>query len=638
MSDRRDFDFDDDIFDDEPGGTSAFDDDPALGGSFDEDMPEIDAEPEQRTNRTFVILAVAMILLFIIGIGVILAIATRPVGPTDAELTVTAIVGENQAVGTLAAQTATQDVINLQLTQTALAATATPSDTASPTDTATSTPPPPTGTPDLTATAAFLLLNGTEQALALTQTALAQPTVTPTPLPTDPISIRNLFATEIAFATQAGAFNAGVLATQQSLATAIAGDAADQAVLEGIIAEQQETLNAVLFAATPAAAAVGGVDVGLATIAALDPNLLVLVIQATAQAQEPQGIVSTAAAAATSLAQQQAELLTSQAPDAPERVQATVIALSTDIPALATSVAGATQGAIAARATLIQLSEATPTQAAPDLVDLRAFFATEVAFATQAGAFDAGVIGTQQIFATQLAAGGADEAVGGALLFEQEELRATVQANQPPAITAIAQIDTGLATFAALDPALSGAVAQATTVAQPTQQFVQDAQAQATTFAQDQEAILAGQPTDNPAVIEATQIALTTNIPGVATSQGVATQGALAARAALIDQALLGPQPTATIPNVLDIVNQTATAIAGAFLTATAQAQPQVTATLGTPALVTPGFTPIVVPTALPDTGLFDDVTGGGNLGWLVLGIIGLVGVIVVARQLRSRK
>jgi len=43
-------------------------------------------------------------------------------------------------------------------------------------------------------------------------------------------------------------------------------------------------------------------------------------------------------------------------------------------------------------------------------------------------------------------------------------------------------------------------------------------------------------------------------------------------------------------------------------------------------------------PTALPDTGLFDDIAGGtpGGLGGIVLAIVGLVGVIVISRRLRA--
>jgi hypothetical protein len=100
------------------------------------------------------------------------------------------------------------------------------------------------------------------------------------------------------------------------------------------------------------------------------------------------------------------------------------------------------------------------------------------------------------------------------------------------------------------------------------------------------------------------------------------------------------PSPTIIVTSPLDAVNQTATAIAGAFLTATASA-----AGVGAPtpetfitAVVTIPLTPI--PTALPGTGLLDDIMGGdaGSMGALAVALVGLVGVIAAARHLRSRR
>ena len=49
--------------------------------------------------------------------------------------------------------------------------------------------------------------------------------------------------------------------------------------------------------------------------------------------------------------------------------------------------------------------------------------------------------------------------------------------------------------------------------------------------------------------------------------------------------------------------------------------------------------TPGVAPTALPDTGLFDDIAGGtGGLGALALMALGLVAVIFVSRRLRTNQ
>ena len=131
----------------------------------------------------------------------------------------------------------------------------------------------------------------------------------------------------------------------------------------------------------------------------------------------------------------------------------------------------------------------------------------------------------------------------------------------------------------------------------------------------------------------ATQQAFVTP-PVFATQAGIATQVALATRQALINMALgIQGSPTPS-GGGLEAVNMTATAIAGAFLTATAQA-------------VTPGAEiitaapqqfPTAAATSLPQTGLFDDVVSGGSngLGLLALTVVGLVGVIVVSRRLRS--
>jgi hypothetical protein len=120
--------------------------------------------------------------------------------------------------------------------------------------------------------------------------------------------------------------------------------------------------------------------------------------------------------------------------------------------------------------------------------------------------------------------------------------------------------------------------------------------------------------------------------PMFATQGAIATQSALATRQALINMALGLVTPTVVLPTAtpdlsgLESVNMTATAIAGAFLTATAQA--------GTPIATVSAQ---IVPTALPQTGLFDDVTGGsGGVGVLALAVVGLVGVIIVSRRLRS--
>jgi hypothetical protein len=112
----------------------------------------------------------------------------------------------------------------------------------------------------------------------------------------------------------------------------------------------------------------------------------------------------------------------------------------------------------------------------------------------------------------------------------------------------------------------------------------------------------------------------------------VQTQAAL--DAAATQTAVAGVVVVPTEPPGLGSFQQTATAIAGGFLTATAQAAVPVEG-----ATQEPGFGPVARPTALPDTGLFDDVAGGGRdgIGILALAVVGLVGVIFVSRRLRSR-
>lgn len=233
MSDKNDFDFDDDFlnddnepfdFDEEEGFPSG------LGDEFESDMPEIEEEPEERgTNRTFVVLAGLMIVLFVVALGVVLFLATRPTGPSDLELTASQVVLLNLTVEAQLAGTSTQNAINDSLTQTAAAWTATPSPTLTPTasetllpsetPTATEFRPTVTLTPsqDLTQAAIAQLANG-----ALTLTALAAQ-ATPTPASVD-LDLQTAFATQLAFATQQGQFDQESFALRLQMATQNAGN------------------------------------------------------------------------------------------------------------------------------------------------------------------------------------------------------------------------------------------------------------------------------------------------------------------------------------------------------------------------------------------------------------------------------
>src|SRR5664279_2178766 len=123
MSDKNDFDFEDDFlsddnepfdFDEEEGFPSG------LGDELGSDMPEMEEEPEgSGANRTFVVLAGLMVILFVVALGVVLFLATRPTGPSDLELTASQVVLLNLTVEAQLAGTSTQNAINQALTLTA---------------------------------------------------------------------------------------------------------------------------------------------------------------------------------------------------------------------------------------------------------------------------------------------------------------------------------------------------------------------------------------------------------------------------------------------------------------------------------------------------------------------------------------
>ncbi|MBZ0292673.1 MAG: hypothetical protein K8L99_08955 [Anaerolineae bacterium] len=119
-----------------------------------------------------------------------------------------------------------------------------------------------------------------------------------------------------------------------------------------------------------------------------------------------------------------------------------------------------------------------------------------------------------------------------------------------------------------------------------------------------------------------------------------ATQIAIQAELDMTASAQPSPtrEPSGTPPpGVSDInaVAQTATALAGVLQPPTEVADGQGGGVVATP--TGEGFGE-PLPTALPDTGLFDDLAagGGGSLGLLALAIVGLAGVIFVSRRLRT--
>lgn len=527
MKDGNNFDFDDDFlndenepfdFDEEEGFPSG------LGDEFDSDMPVIEEEPEERGgNRTFVFLAGIMIILFVLALGVVLFLATRPTGPTDLELTASQVVLLNQTVEAQLAQTQTQNAVNLSLTQTAEAWTATPTETLTPTasntPTATEFRPTVTPTPSQDLTAA-----------AIAQLTADASNATQTPTATQPgidLDLNSAFSTQVAFATLQGGFDQQFFSTRVAVATQLA-DTSLNSEQEAALRDQLEgTRSAIDAGADAVATAIAFIDNALNDSAVSNPALataLAEVIPAGIQTQAALGTpfaVATVDAAGTqaALSTLSAGMVGNSSPDAnptlPAQPTATPVASGKQ-----TEVEDS-RGDIATQVAMVDVQLVQQDATA-------AIEGTRDAFANDAIAATRSIIGTQQAFATQ-------------------------QAFLTP--------------------------------------------------------------------------------PAFSTQAAVATQAGLATRQALINLAL-GIEASPTPGNGLEAVNQTATAIAGAFLTATAQAVTPDAITATIPAQQV-GFATQEV---LPDTGLFDDVVGGGSggMGILALAVFGLVGVIVVSRRLRS--
>jgi hypothetical protein len=198
--DEGDFDFsaegdagttgDDDFsFEDEGEGEFTFGDE----ADFDlgDDAPEL-GEVEEREggiSRPFIIIAALMILLFVGGLIAVLVIGTGQ-GPTEIELTASAIAILNATTIAQLNATETQSVIAQAQTQTAEAFTDTPSPSPSPTRPPTITPTPPLDQTQIAATGIVLT------AQELTRVA-GLPTNTPTPPTLNPEAVQ-LTATALA--------------------------------------------------------------------------------------------------------------------------------------------------------------------------------------------------------------------------------------------------------------------------------------------------------------------------------------------------------------------------------------------------------------------------------------------------------
>lgn len=176
-----------------------------------------------------------------------------------------------------------------------------------------------------------------------------------------------------------------------------------------------------------------------------------------------------------------------------------------------------------------------------------------------------------------------------------------------------------------------------------TEALLRQTQTQAVLFAQTQtqQVLLEAQTATAQAAIDLTASAQPTDTPTIPpTDTPDATQAAalaLTAQAAIDLTASAQPTDTPEGPPTvaIDAVALTATALADLL-------QPTLVAENGGGGLATPtaegvGPTP-ALPTALPDTGLFDDLAAGGtsSLGGLLLAVLGLIGVIAVSRRLRT--
>jgi hypothetical protein len=220
MGRNRDFDDDEFSFDDEfeggdlrsdaGGDADEFGFDDELGGLGEEEFGEFELpgegeefafEEEQvaerpRTSRTFILLAAAMIILFVVGLIAVLILATRPPTLSQSALAATTVVAQNMTQEFFATQTAIANAtFSFGQTQTALVPpTPTPTLTPTPTETPTQPVAPPTLNP--TDVAATQVIEG------LTQTAIASAQVTQV-TPTVPVTRGPLTAEDVAMTATA---------------------------------------------------------------------------------------------------------------------------------------------------------------------------------------------------------------------------------------------------------------------------------------------------------------------------------------------------------------------------------------------------------------------------------------------------
>jgi hypothetical protein len=647
----NDFDFDDDIFGNGDNGEDStpdefdFGDGPELPledelpdvmpvgvlPTVEGDMPVIEVEPEPGggVSRAFIIFAIALIFVFALGLITLLLLATRgqTVGPSPEELTSTQVVLLNSTVEAQLAATQTQSVEFLALTQTAAAASPTPEPTLTPSP----TEPPPTEELPPTADPTNIAQTQQAQAFSETATALAQPTQAPTLAPTEAATglptaapttdFGLIFSTQVAFATQAADVDNAILATLDALSTAAAVNPQQPVII--VPGPEQDATQSALGGQGQIAATAGAlIDTALENFALTAAPLQTQLAALTPAAQATAGVLSTQVAgleATQSVVQQQVGSLIATAFAAvPPDPASTLESLATQIAGLQSLDPAAAQATQAAGITANQ----TETNAQIALLEAQISvlqqalnnLASEIAQATAQP--------TSNAQATQVAGLIATQTAGSAQVTDLQ--------NQ---ITQLQQ------TLDELNQQLLQATSQPPVNAQETQVAgLQATQGALSLDIVNLQATLAAAAPIARATLDAaaTQIAAANQqlvlVQAMRATQGAqATQAALATRESLVQQLISGTLVAVLAtdtPSPLDAVNQTATALAAAFATPLPTIPPPD---------VTPGF-PTAVPTpgTLPDTGLFDEV-GGDAFPILAIAVVGLVGVIVVARALRRK-
>jgi hypothetical protein len=564
MSNRNDFDFDDDDFRfDDDDDFNLSDDDLPPGLDDDDDLPDLDEDDERGTgpNRTFIVIATLMILLFLGGLGAILFLATRDTGPTEAELTTTAVLLTNEAVGIALAQTQTQSVEFANLTLTAGAATDTPTPTETPTREPTVTPTPTLDATDLAGTQLAEQANaaGTAAALATLAARAGEEAAN--------ASLDQLFSTEVAYQTQQAAFVQSSYATTVALATL---GVVPEAVRTQVVEQQSATRVALGSQADFAAIASGLIEAQFATRLPQGGMFSTLVAQGTPAAALTQSALATPQAQATVGAVSTLEYFQTRVAEAQSDAGAQFAGVeSGQVSGPAATTEAALRNQLDAQIALIQQAAA----GAPGNAEVEALgnlVQTPVALATLQSDINRAVVSTQ----TSLIDGGLSaDAAQTQVANESLATQAALQEQIAAAEQALEEISAVLAAQAANNSALATAIANLTMV--PAMETSYDApfdllavfgpigRAQAAPVEQAEPTV-----TPTPTPPPPTQETLPTADPGfAATLVAGATQSALQDRAALIADTILGAETAA--PDTAGVV---ATALSDSFATQAAYA------------------------------------------------------------------